>query len=67
MPLTEAEHLSIQGRRCGLFKEEGAEAALSCLPPFPKALMLWLRGGKEPKERPLRLCCPRVGKTGREP
>lgn len=46
MPLTEAEYFSIQGRCCGLFKEEGAEAALSCLPN------LGVQGRKEPKEKP---------------
>lgn len=39
MPLTEPEHFSIQGRCCGLFKGEGTQAALSCLPPFPEVLI----------------------------
>lgn len=68
-PSTQPAHLlSIRGRCCGLFKEEGAEAARSCLPPFPKALISWLHGGKaEPKERPLRLRCLQGGEDRWEP
>lgn len=66
MPLAEPEHFSIQGRCCDLFKDECAEAALSCLLSFSKELILWLHGGKaEPKERPLGLCCLQGGE-GRE-
>lgn len=48
MSLTAPEHFLSQGICCSLFKEEGTEAALSHLPPFPKVLILWLHSGEEP-------------------